>query len=211
MYQSFPKEECPFFAEGTVVLYCMDREHYQEKLGKRAPGDIDFGHFCNGDGQEYLRKLGDYLPAPEGGKVSVKVGMIKADGDFVANKIDKVALDVHQHHLPLGRKGPKRTAKYCLCDNECSDVPLAPLDDLRRLYTEHHRASKNDDKKVQFIDELMGADGNSCGPCRSVPLDGRKGSSKLAPKAKPSNPAEKELAATNKALQTARGKKAAAE
>merc|ERR1740121_2703805 len=143
--------------------------------------------------------------------VEDKVFMSKEEGDFVANKLDKVALDVHQHHLPLGSKAPKRSAKYCLCDNECSDVPLAPLDDLRRLYTEHHRASKNDDKKVQFIDELMGADGNSCGPCRAVPLGGRKGSSKLAPKAKPSNPLETELAATRKALQIESDKKAAAE
>merc|ERR1719382_421723 len=138
-------------------MYCMARGDYKARLGKSAPGDIDFGHFCDADPMTYIEGLAPHVPPPKGGVVSAFPGMIKVKdkvfmskvkGEFIENRADKTNLDVHAH--PLDRS-KKRSAKYCLCDNECYNVPLAPLDDLKDLYMKHNRALKNDNAKIKFI------------------------------------------------------------
>jgi len=82
---------CPFYAEGTVVMYCMeqDKAMYKTKLGKAAPGDIDLGTYCPQDG--YVESID--LAVQEGikqstGKTVIGEATMKEGkkGDFVTKQ-----------------------------------------------------------------------------------------------------------------------------
>ena len=175
---------CPWFAEGTVPMYCMavqggpgGAKLYKDRLKKAAPGDNDLGHFC---GSTPLQALKDVLDDKGGGEATQLFQ--SPGGDFISVKESATSvrtnlkLDVHSHgskaRYPAQVGDTSNVPDFCLCDGVCEGMPLVPLGVDSAFYQYNERSKDKSatggNKKMDFIKFMLSSYGNSqCGPCRA--------------------------------------------
>ena len=167
----------PVFAEGTVVMYCMDKDGFATALGKAAPGDIDLGTytvFGKSNKAHVIRELSLGIADATKGDPAVEPGEA---GYIKVRDSESTLLDVHEHdELELfggDRRYVKSVPDYCLCSESvnaaCAGMPVAPLSVVLALYKKHTRAKDNTGPgggKIAYIASLQEKFGNEhCGPC----------------------------------------------
>lgn len=158
-------KKSPWFAEGTVTLFCMNPEKFKAFLGKDAPGDIDLGHM-NPDNQKMIEMMTTALneegTLPAGCEAKTTVGMLQIRPTGAENadcptpvrgKVEGMNLDVHIHNPTFFNPKP---------------VDLKKLGDA---FEEYNKGQEEKNRIMPLAKVVPKVDYCLCpGVCENVPL-----------------------------------------